>query len=121
MGTESLLAFGTASQVGLTRVEGDVSIPLNQFVHTGMIPTMTGTGRFGSAVQDPLNAEVNIVALSLTSDLDTISQGRDCAVSPAGSTVVRDVLVEMLGEVGFAIDVVPVPVVGDVFLEEVAG
>lgn len=41
-------------------------------------------------------------------------------MSPARTAVVRNVLVEMLGEVGFAVDVVPVPVLGNVFLEEVA-
>ena len=41
-------------------------------------------------------------------------------MSPARPAVVRNVLVEMLGEVGFAVDVVPVPVLGNVFLEEIA-
>ena len=85
-----------------------------------MIPAMTGSGFIGTAIQYPLNGEVNIVTLTLAGDFDPIGEGGDGAVGPAGAAVVGDVLVEVFGEVGLAVDVVPVPVGGDVFFYEVA-
>ena len=57
------------------------------------------------------------MALALTGDFDPIGEGGDGAMGPARAAVVRDVLVEMFGEVRLTVDVVPGPVVGDVFLD----
>jgi hypothetical protein len=80
---------------------------------------MTGSGGIGTAIQYPLDGEVDVMTLALAGDFDPISEGGDGAVGPAGAAVVGDVLVEVFGEVGLAVDVVPVPVGGDVFFYEV--
>ena len=80
-----------------------------------MIPPMTTPRRFRPTVQNPLNAQVDIDSLSATCDLDAVRQGRDGAVGPAWAAVVREVLVELFGEVGFAINVIPTEVVGYFF------
>lgn len=117
--TESLLTLGAAGQVGLAGVEGDVSVVLDEFVDAGVVPSVTAPRFGGAAVQDPLDGEVDVVALALTCDFDAIGEGGDGAVGPAGSAVVGDVLVQMFGEVGFAVDVVPVEVVGNILLDQV--
>ena len=48
---------------------------------------MTAAGGGGSAVEYPLNGEVDIVTLALTCDFDTIGEGGDGAVCPAGAAV----------------------------------
>lgn len=80
-----------------------------------MISSVTASRLLGAAVQHPLDGEVDIVSLVLAGDFDTIRERADGTVSPAGPAVVGDVLVEVFGEVGDAIDVVPCEAFGDLF------
>ena len=74
---------------------------------------MARSGHFRTAVQDELNAEVDVVTLGITSNLDAISERGQGSVGPATSTVLRNVLVQTLGQVALSIDVAPVEGVGE--------
>jgi hypothetical protein len=74
---------------------------------------MTGTC-FGTTVKDILNRKIDFLAFVFPLDFDSVGKGRDGGVSPTGSTVLGDVLVEVLGDEGFAVDVGPVPGLGEV-------
>ena len=86
---------------------------LNQLIDSSVVSSMATSCGFGSAIQHPLNGEVDIVSLSITGNFDAVGESGDGAMCPTGSAIMRDVLIETFGEVGFAIDVVPVPSVGD--------
>ena len=71
------------------------------------------TGRFRSAVQNELNGEVNINSLPLPVNLDSVSKGGQGGVRPTRTTVLRDMLIQVHGEVVHAIDVAPIKGVRD--------
>ena len=75
-----------------------------------------------AAVEHVLHRELDVgesdVALAV--DLDPVGERRRGSVGPARATVVRDVLVEVLGEVGLAVDVVPRPIFWHFILGEIA-
>jgi hypothetical protein len=62
-----------------------------------------------------LRGNVNIRPSSFSIDLDSIRESRSSGMSPARSTVRRDVLVPDIGQVGGVIDVVPDPLFWEVF------
>jgi hypothetical protein len=62
------------------------------------------------ARDENLWGDVNIWPGSLSSDLDSIGEGRGSGMSPAGTTVRWDMLVSNVGEVVNTFDVVPDPV-----------
>jgi hypothetical protein len=92
---------------------------MNQLVDARVISTMAGTGSFRTAVQDELDGEVDVVTYAPTRDFDAVLEGANGSMCPAGSAVVRDVLIEHFGEVGLSINVVPRKILGEVFLIEV--
>jgi hypothetical protein len=61
-----------------------------------------------------LRGDVDIGPGSLSSDLDTIGESRSGSLSPARSTVLRNVLVPNVSKVVNSIDVVPKDLVGNV-------
>jgi hypothetical protein len=65
---------------------------LNKLVGTGVVTTVTRSGRFGTTVQNELNREVDIVSLRFASNLDTIGKTAQGTMSPAAATVLRNVL-----------------------------
>ena len=72
---------------------------LNEFVNTGMVPSVARSSRARSTVKNPLHREVDVAPLSATCDLDAVGQGAQGTVGPAGTAVLRDVLVETVGKV----------------------
>ena len=58
------------------------------------------TSRIGHiAIQNLLDIDVNFWESSLSHDGNSVGEGRGCSLSPAGSTVVRDMLVLHLSQV----------------------
>ena len=89
----------------------DKPLVVNEFKNTRVASTMATASRGGCAVQDVLNTEVDFVSRSISSNLDAISERGQGSVGPATSAVLRNVLVQRMGGVTFAINVAPVPVV----------
>ena len=81
---------------------GDVEEPL-----VGPIDAAALAGAHTAAIQQVLHRQVDVHPLSPARDLDTIPQGRDGAVGPAGAAVLRDVLVAGHGAVALAVLVAP--------------
>ena len=75
---------------------------------------MTTTSFFGTAVQNKLNGQINVISGPETSNLDAVRQGTEGAVSPATATVLRHVLIERVCQVRDAIDIGPGERVGQV-------
>ena len=105
--TESFRTFRRASQVGIASIVGDIANVLDELVSTGVVSTMARSGIFRSTVQNELDAEVDVITLSLASNLDTVSKAGERSMCPARSTVLRNMLVETLGQVTHAIDISP--------------
>jgi hypothetical protein len=72
MFAKSLFTLGTTSQIRLTRIKRNITKILNQFVDTSVISTVAGSGLVGSAVEYPLDGEVNVVTLALAGDFDAV-------------------------------------------------
>ncbi len=92
---------------------------MNHLIRSRVVPPVTTPCRSGAAVQHELDGEVDVVPLAVPRDLDPIHERRDGPVGPARPAVVGNVLVEVLRQVGLPVDVVPVPVVGNVLLGKV--
>jgi len=82
-----------------------------------MIPPMTTPGSPRSTIQNKLNTQVDIVSFPIPCDFDAIHKTGDGTVRPARTAVVRNVLIELLREEGFSVDVIPVEVVGNVVFD----
>ena len=96
-----------------SRLEGNVTLILNQLVRSRVISPVAAPRRPRTAIQDELDAEVDVVPFPVAIDLDPVHETGDRAVRPA-------VLVELLRQVRLAVDIVPVPIAGDVLLDKVA-
>jgi hypothetical protein len=66
-----------------------------------MATIVTGAG------DEHLRSDVDIGPSSLSRDLDSVGEGGGGGVGPAGSAVLRNVLVPQIGEVIDTVDVVP--------------
>jgi hypothetical protein len=111
---ESLGRFITARQVRGARIVGDVPGLLDELVRAGMVPTMTASSVFGPAVEDELDRQVHVISLGVPCDLDPVSEGGECPVCPTTATVLRDVLIEGLGQVTHPVHVAPREGIGQV-------
>ena len=69
---------------------------------------MTRSSHLSTAVQDKLNAQVDIIALGVACNLDAISERRQGSMCPATSAVLRNMLVQRFRQVTLAIDITPV-------------
>ena len=107
MGAETLGTLGRTSHVGQARVERDVTSVLNELIRRRVVTTMARAGHFSAAVEDELNGKIDLLPFALTSDLDAISQSRNGTMCPARTTVLREVLIQTVGEVIGAINVAP--------------
>ena len=113
MRAEALLALLRACQVRHAGLVRDEALVLDELVRARVVAPVAGTSLVGAAIEDELDAEVDVEALAAPRDLDPVREAGDGPVRPAAATVVRDVLVELLGQVALAIDVVPREVIGD--------
>mmetsp|Transcript_133486 Transcript_133486/g.285427 ORF Transcript_133486/g.285427 Transcript_133486/m.285427 type:complete len:219 (-) Transcript_133486:106-762(-) len=121
MRAEALLRIRRASEVGLGGLVADARArllrnlrqPLVSTVHTAAIASTNTT-----AVQQVLDGEGDVDALSLPGDLDAVPQGRDGPVRPARAAVLGNVLVPGDGAIVHAILVAPVEVLGHLFIPQ---
>lgn len=103
----SLGGFRRTRNIRLTGVVGDISSRLNELIRRRVVSSVTATRHFRPAVQDKLNREVNIVALTFAGNLDTISKRGERSVSPTTSAILRNVLVQRMRQVADAIHIRP--------------
>lgn len=69
-----------------------------------------------SAIEHPLNTQVDIISNSMPSNFDTICQSRQCTVSPARPTVLWNVLIQRMRQERMTRNVPPVPRFWKIFL-----
>lgn len=76
-----------------------------------MRSSMTRPRHLSPTIQQKLYAQIDIIAFTIACNFDPICEGGDTGMGPAGSAVLWNVLVELMGEAAFAgaVDVVPVP------------
>lgn len=114
IGTETILGLRRAGQVRVGSFVRDASAGLGDFVDP-LVRTnyRTAVARTSiTAVEHVLNREVDIDALSSTSNLDPVTEGGQGTMSPARSAVLRDVLVTVHGTVVGSVHVAPVQLGG---------
>lgn len=83
---------------------------LDELISTRMVSTMTASSHFGTTVQNVLNTEVNIVALTETGNLNSVRQRAQSSMGPTGPTILRNMLVQTVRQIGFSIDISPIEV-----------
>ena len=113
LGAESIRRVFTTSQISHAGIIGNISHLLDEFIGTSMVTPVARSGFLSPAVQNVLNTQINIIALSQASDLDAVRKAAQGSVRPATSAVLRNVLIERVCEVGNAIDVAPRETVGE--------
>jgi len=118
--TEPLLAFAGTRDVGHASVIGNEALLFDELKGSSGGAAMTASRRTCSAVEDVLDAQVYIVSLCPPCDFNSIGQGGQGPVRPARSTILGNVLVEALGEIGDAFDVVPAEATGEIIIFEVS-
>jgi len=94
---EAFVGIVRAGQIGLAGVKWDRSTILNKLINTSMRSSIARSRHMPGAVQNVLNAQIDVVAGAIAGDFDTVREGGKGGVCPAGSTVLRDVLVELVG------------------------
>jgi len=110
---EAFRGVRRAGGVGHAGFVGDEAVVLDEFEGGTSITTIARTGLVSTTVEDVLNREVDVDTTGLAGDLDTISEGRHSTMGPAGTTVLRDVLVARFSGIRDTIDVAPVEVGGE--------
>jgi hypothetical protein len=70
-----------------------------------MIPSTTRSSHFGTAIENELNGKVNVCAFRASGNLNAIGEGAQGPMSPTGATVLRQVLIERVSQVGDSIHV----------------
>mmetsp|Transcript_20312 Transcript_20312/g.59341 ORF Transcript_20312/g.59341 Transcript_20312/m.59341 type:complete len:206 (-) Transcript_20312:295-912(-) len=105
--TEALRGIGAAGQIGLARVVGHVPRVLDKLVCPTAGTAVARTCDIGTTVQDPLDAEVNVDSLATSGDLDAVCEGTHGSVGPAASTVLWDMLIQILRQIADAIHLGP--------------
>jgi hypothetical protein len=96
MGANPICGFLTASQIRLAGVERHVASFLNKLIRRSVISTMARSSRFGSAVQNKLDTEIDIIAFGIARDLNAVSKATESSVGPATLNTREE---EILGEV----------------------
>ena len=81
-----------------------------------MIPPMTTPRRACATIEQILYTEINVMSFPLACNFDPVLKGRDGAMRPATTAVVRNVLIQEFRQIRLAVDIVPVPIVWDVVL-----
>ena len=71
------------------------------------------------AVQNVLNTQVDIIASAVAGDFDPVREGGQGGVRPARPAVLGDVLVELVGQAALPVDVVPIPLPGQILIGDV--
>mmetsp|Transcript_88232 Transcript_88232/g.156426 ORF Transcript_88232/g.156426 Transcript_88232/m.156426 type:complete len:228 (-) Transcript_88232:298-981(-) len=110
MRAEAFLGVAGACKVRLGGLVADAGASLRGDVVNPLVRAINGTsvaGANSTAIQQVLHRQVDVYAHSFASNLDTVAQCGDCTVSPAGTAVLRDVLVPGHSAVALAILVAP--------------
>ena len=109
----------TARHVWLASVVGNVSSVLNEFKGASVVTSVAWPGSFGTTIENELNRKIDVVTLCSTSNLDTISEGTDASMSPAWATVLRNVLVERVCQIGDTIHIGPAKGIREILTSEI--
>merc|ERR1719313_579005 len=107
---EAFLGLRGAGEVWVGSLVAHTSACLLRDLMDPLVCTVNGSSMARantSTVEDMLDGKVDIDALGPTGNLDTISKGGDCSMSPARATVLRNVLVTAHCAIALAILVAP--------------
>jgi hypothetical protein len=74
VGAEAKGTVRAASEIGLTRIKRYVACLLDKVVDSRVRATITATSDFRAAIENVLNAQINVVALTQSSNLDAVSE-----------------------------------------------
>lgn len=107
LGTKSLTRVLRTGQIAHASIVGHESLVLNELVRRRVVSSVTRPGRLGAAVENVLDAEIDVVALAIAGNLDAIREAAQGTMGPAAATVLRDVLVERVRQVRDAVHVGP--------------
>ena len=110
---KSFVRVGGASHVGHAGIVGNVSDVLDEFKDGRVVSSVARPGDLGSAVKNVLDREVNVVALGVAGDLDAVRQAAQGSVGPTRTTILGQVLVERVRQIGYAINVSPGEGIGE--------
>jgi hypothetical protein len=87
LSTESFLGVLRASHVGHASVIRHVACLLDKLVDTRVVAPVAGSSNVSTTVQNELNRKINVVALGLAGNLNTIGKTAQSTMGPATATV----------------------------------
>jgi len=64
-----------------------------------VIPSIARSGNFSATVENELNRKVNVGTFGVACNLDSICQGAQGPMCPTRATILRQVLVEGMGQI----------------------
>ena len=100
--------FRATRFIGQARVVRHESSVVHELIRARVRASVARTGDLGPAVQNVLNRQIHILRAVLPArDLDAITERAHGAVRPARTAVLRNVLVERLGQEVVSLHVVP--------------
>jgi hypothetical protein len=76
-----------ACHVRHARIVRHVPRLFDKFIDTSMVTTIAGSSHFRSTIKDELDRKINVVALSLAGNFDSIGKTAQRTMSPATTTV----------------------------------
>lgn len=104
-----------------SRIKWDRAPVLYKLVHASVTSAMTRTRDVSRAVQNVLNRQVDIIPGAIAIDFYPIGERRERRVGPARSAILGNVLVQLMRQAALPFDVVPVPLLRQIILGDVAG
>jgi len=72
-----------------------------------VIPSIARSGNFSATVENELNRKVNVGTFGVACNLDSICQGAQGPMCPTRATILRQVLVEGMGQIRNSVHVSP--------------
>jgi hypothetical protein len=84
---EPFLGVLRASHVWHARIVRHVPRLLDKFIDTSMVTTIAGSSHFHSTIKDELDRKINVIALSLAGNFDSIGKTAQRTMGPATTTV----------------------------------
>lgn len=80
---EAFVGIVRAGQIGLAGVKWNRATILNKLINTSMRSSITRSRHIPGAVQNVLNAQIDVVAGAIAGDFDAVREGGECGVRPA--------------------------------------
>mmetsp|Transcript_9221 Transcript_9221/g.25800 ORF Transcript_9221/g.25800 Transcript_9221/m.25800 type:complete len:218 (-) Transcript_9221:18-671(-) len=107
--TEPLFGILGACEVGLRCFRADASVLVDPLIRSILVAAIAGSSR--AAIQKVLNGRIDINSFAAPCNLHPVCKGRCSSMSPAGATILGDVLITAHGAVIDTILVAPSEVI----------